>query len=47
MVGVEHVAGFYLSNPPGDSSPVMGIVILAVLVAALAYQWSRDALAHR
>lgn len=47
MVGVEHVAGFYLSNPPGDSSPVMGIVILAVLAAALAYQWSRDALAHR
>lgn len=47
MVGVEHVAGFYLANPPGDGSPVMGMVILAILAAAVTYGWSREVLAHR
>lgn len=47
MVGIEHVAGFYLANPPRDGSPVIGIVVLAILAAALAYGWSREVLAHR
>lgn len=46
MVGIEHVAGFYLAIPPADGSPVIGIVVLAILAAALTYGWSREVLTH-
>ncbi len=47
MVGIEHVAGVYLANPPAAVSPVTGIVVLAILAAAVAYEWWQERLAHR
>jgi hypothetical protein len=47
MVGVEHLAGVYLANPPAIRSPAIAIVVLAILVAAAAYQAWKDDLAHR
>lgn len=47
MVGIEHVAGVYLTSPPGAGSPAIGIVVLAILVAATVYDVWRDRLAHR
>jgi hypothetical protein len=47
MVGIEHLAGVYLANPPAAASPVIGIAVLAVLAAAVAYEWWQEKLAHR
>ncbi len=47
MVGVEHLAGVYLSNPPGAGSPSIAIVVLAILVAVSLYAALRDPLSHR
>jgi len=47
MVGVEHVAGVYLANPPAAGSPAIAIAVLAILVAAAAYEVWQDRLAHR
>lgn len=47
MVGIEHVAGVYLTNPPGAGAPGIAIVVLAILVAAAAYEAWRDRPSHR
>ena len=47
MVGIEHVAGIYLASPPAVGSPVIGIVVLAILVAAVAFDWSQEAWGNR
>ncbi len=47
MVGVEHLAGVYLANPPAAGSPSIAILALAILVAASLYGALRDPLSHR
>ena len=47
MVGVEHLAGIYLANPPAVGRPGLAIAVLAILVAVTAYGWVQEALSHR
>lgn len=47
MVGVEHLAGIYLTDPPAAASWVNAILVLAVLAAVVAYGWSQENLSHR
>jgi hypothetical protein len=47
MVGVEHLLGTYLTNPPAAGRLGLAIAILAILAAVTAYEWVREASAHR
>ena len=47
MVGVEHMAGVYLADPPVAASSVTGILILAILAAVVLYGWWQEELSHR
>lgn len=46
MVGVEYLAGIYLTSPPAIGRPGVAVAVLAVLVAFTAYGWVRESLAH-
>ncbi len=47
MVGVEHLAGVYLANPPAAGSLGIAIAVLAIVVAAYLYEAWQDGLSHR
>lgn len=47
LVGVEHLAGIYLTNPPAIGRPALAIAVLAILVAVTAYGWVREVTSHR
>ncbi len=47
MVGVEHLAGVYLANPPAAGSLSIAIAVLAILIAASVYEVLRDRTARQ
>lgn len=47
MTGIEHVAGIYLTNPPAIASPAIGVFVLTLLAAAVAYAWWQEEVTRR
>jgi hypothetical protein len=39
---VRHMEGLFLQSVPGMGSLVAGLVLLAIVIAAVAYGWTRE-----